>query len=47
MTKTQSHLYEQIVIAGLPAHLRLSPFIAMLHIQNEMTKAFPFGRIKG
>jgi 2-oxoglutarate ferredoxin oxidoreductase subunit beta len=35
------------LLSPCPTYWRLSPPDAMLHIQNEMTKVFPLGRLKG
>ncbi|MFH1370721.1 MAG: thiamine pyrophosphate-dependent enzyme [Planctomycetota bacterium] len=35
------------LLSSCPTYWRLSPPDAMLHIQNEMTKVFPLGRLKG
>jgi 2-oxoglutarate/2-oxoacid ferredoxin oxidoreductase subunit beta len=35
------------LLSPCPTYWRLSPPDAMLYIQNEMTKVFPFGRLKG
>jgi 2-oxoglutarate ferredoxin oxidoreductase subunit beta len=35
------------LLSPCPTYWRLSPPDAMLHIQNEMTKVFPLGKLKG
>jgi 2-oxoglutarate ferredoxin oxidoreductase subunit beta len=35
------------LLSPCPTYWRMTPPDAMLHIQNEMTKVFPLGRLKG
>ena len=35
------------LLSPCPTYWRMTPSDAMLHIQNEMTKVFPLGRLKG